>query len=73
MSRYILMLAEVRQAHGVFLPDRVMRGLKLHSGMKQVCFFTGGGSILHDTSQIRIPDPVLFYLKSYTDDFDTAS
>ncbi|EQA7517365.1 hypothetical protein ACX6W9_005279, partial [Escherichia coli] len=42
MSRYILMLAEVRQAHGVFPPDRVMRGLKLHSGMKQVCFFTGG-------------------------------
>ena len=35
--------------------------------------FYMGGSILHDTSQIRIPDPVLFYLKSYTDDFDTAS
>ncbi|ELQ9381188.1 host specificity protein J, partial [Escherichia coli] len=35
--------------------------------------FYRGGSILHDTSQIRIPDPVLFYLKSYTDDFDTAS
>ena len=35
--------------------------------------FYRGGSILHDTSQIRLPDPVLFYLKSYTDDFDTAS
>ncbi|ENP1464727.1 host specificity protein J, partial [Escherichia coli] len=35
--------------------------------------FYMGGSILHDTSQIRLPDPVLFYLKSYTDDFDTAS
>ena len=35
--------------------------------------FYMGGSILHDKSKIRIPDPVLFYLKSYTDDFDTAS
>ncbi|WP_281612297.1 hypothetical protein, partial [Escherichia coli] len=35
--------------------------------------FYMGGSILHDKSKIRIHDPVLFYLKSYTDDFDTAS